>query len=248
MTPARVLITGPTASGKSSLARAVAGQLGASVMTEEMPRPAGRTSVEADQLAAIEALQLLRTSPAPVVVEHRALHMQLEPTNDAFVVALEATTSIRVDRLEHVAELRQTTFAERDLHVRSTDSARRQGLRAALGVDLSARTAQLWRCDLILACPDRQTCADPHNCRALTTQLAMAALEVYRHHLGSATVTQARDAGTRLADLIRVHPGRVRRCTAALTDLAAGVGLDRWRSRVVDDLSGTETTEDVQHA
>jgi cytidylate kinase len=248
VTPARVLITGPTASGKSTLARAVAGRLGASVVTEETLRPAKRTSVEADQIAAIEALRLLRHSSAPVVVEHRALHMQLEPTNDTLVIALDATTLIRADRLEHTTGLRQTTFAERDLHVRSADRASRQAMRAALGVDLSARTAQPWRCDLILACPDRQTCADPHNCRAFTTQLAMAALDVYQHHLGAATVTQARDAGTRLTDLIRVHPGRVRHCTAALTDLAAGAGVDRWRNRFVVDLSGTETTEDVQHA
>lgn len=246
MTPARVLITGPTASGKSSLARSVASLVGANLVSEETLRPAGRTGMEADQLAAIEALRQLRHSSAPVVVEHPATHMQLEPINDALVIRLEATTSVRADRLAHTAQLRHTSFHERDTYVRTTDRARRQAMRTALGVDLNARTAQQWRCDLVLACPDRHSCADPHNCKALTTQLAIAALEVYRHHLGTATVTQARDAGKRLADLVRAHPGRVRRCTAALTDLAAGTGLDRWRNRIFADFSGADTTEDVQ--
>jgi hypothetical protein len=93
-----------------------------------------------------------------------------------------------------------------------------------------------WRSDLVVQCPDVESCSDPRECAAITADLVIAAYEAYRGHLAITPGTTATAAAHRLSELIGANRKRVRRCTPLLTDPGAEFSMSRWRHRLLIEL------------
>lgn len=189
----------------------------------------GARDVKVDRQVDLRTWETVSQQTGPTVVESVALPFLVAPVNPLLVIRLEASETVRAQRL---CGLMDVSRAAARLAVRRKDACTAASLRAAWGVDVRAQGAARWRADVVLRCPDPKVCADPVECRRATQRLAAAVFDVYRHYLpGSPTAPAA--AGVRqLAALIRSDPSRVTRITGLLLDADGPFTAARWEQRL----------------
>ena len=189
------------------------------------------SSEAADRITALATLAEFEHAHRPLVVESAALPLLLPPNNIALIVRLSARLPVRIGRLRAIRP--ELSGSDARTILRGKDHATRATMRPAWGVDPEAVGACQWRADLVVHCPDPESCSDPRECSIITTDLVIAAYEVYRGYL---TVSPAATTVHRLNELIGMNRKRIRRCAPLLTHPAAEFSVARWRNRLLIEL------------
>lgn len=261
MTAPLVVLSGPTAAGKSTAAAALAaaanidqltasdrlvtvlaGQAKADRLRSWLSTGTGSRrvrSAEADRATDLVLFTEVQCARRPLVVESAALPLLLPPNNAALIVRLAASLSVRAARLRRV--LPKITDDEARIILTRKDRATRAALRSAWGLDPGAEQPGRWRADLVVECPDSPDCPDEHACAAATAHLLLAAYSVYRRHLVNSPIADSTDVD-HLRALLTAGCGRVRRCTPLLTD-PRSFSESRWRRRLLIELDRSRGIE-----
>jgi cytidylate kinase len=266
MTAPLVVVTGPTASGKSTIAAALAAAANMDRVTASdrlVAVLAGRVkadrlrswliadtdrrrtrNAEADRATDLVLLNEVQGARRALVVESAALPLLLAPNNTALIVRLAATIPVRAARLRRV--LPDLTDDQARMIVIRKDRSTSAALRSAWGIDASAERPGRWRADLVLACPDSPRCPDERACAAAVAHLLAAAYAIYRRHLAGGPLSHSAVDVSRLHELIAADPARVRRCTPLLTDPGT-FSESGWRHRLLIELDRNRGTDDRLH-
>jgi cytidylate kinase len=238
--PPLVLVTGPTAAGKTTIAAALA-------ELAELERHAAPTepildwlSVDAethrprrsevDRLADLTLLHTVSASGKPKIVESVALPMLLPVDNTALLVHVTASPLVRSRRI--LASEPDLTFAQARIVVARRDFATCVALRTSWGVDLAERSATRWRADLVVGCPHEDECQDEASCTENVTNLVTAAFGVYENYLTQQPALAGSEAVALFGHLLATYRGYVRRCTPLLIGLAGAYQVRRWQDRL----------------
>lgn len=227
-----IVLTGPSMAGKTTVAAALAATADIDRWSVAEQWESELDEVTADRVASLEMLAELERARRPLLVESTVLPLLLPPHNLAFIARLSAGLPVRVDRLRAVRP--ELSALEARAELRRNDHAAQVRARPAWGVHLESIGATQWRSDLVVQCPDRNYCREPQVCAAITTDLVIAANEVYRGYMAGGPGGPA--AVRRLSELISAHPNRIRRCVPLLTDTGAEFTAARWRNRLLIEL------------
>jgi len=157
----------------------------------------------------------------------------LPPRNAALLVMVDAAATVRAERVRRLLAS-EVTPADALRIVTRKDTATVAAVRAAWGLDIADVAATTWRFDLVIRCPDEESCRSAQRCMEASRAMVRAAVSVYRRFLRNEAGT---DEVVRLATVTQRHRSWLVRIAPLLLDPATPHTLPRWRDRLRDELA-----------
>jgi cytidylate kinase len=255
-----VVIAGPTAAGKTTLARDLetgrrltralvsafpddtdsmrAGRESERLVSWLRPGPASTvnsTDVVGERLSDLATLAACDgTGTGTVVDTDGPAALLLPPRNAALLVLVDAAATVRAERVRRLLAA-DLTPADALQIVTRKDTATLAAVRAAWGLDIADVAATTWRFDLVIRCPDEESCRSAQRCTEASRAAVRAAVSVYRRFLRNET--EADEVG-RLATVAQRHRAWLVRIAPMLLDPGDGRNtLSRWRDRLRNELT-----------
>jgi len=159
----------------------------------------------------------------------------LPPRNTALLVLVDAAQAVRADRVHRLLD--GVTLSTALEIVRRKDAATLAAVRAAWGLEIVDETAIRWRFDLILRCPDEESCRSAQRCLEASRATLRAAVSVYRRLLRNEA---GADEVLRLTKLTERHRPWLVRIAPLLLDPAVPQALATWQDRLSHELASRQ--------
>jgi hypothetical protein len=257
-----VVFSGPTAAGKTTLARDLetnkrlvrAPAVTQAPKAEPVSEPehkrllswlqAGGESrldnadVAAHRLAGLAALAVCDEAETGTVVDAAGpAALLLPPRNAALLVMVDAAVAVRAERVRRLLD-GGITLRDALQIVRQKDAATVAAIRAAWGLDITDQAATRWRFDLVIRCPDEESCRSPQRCLEASRATVRAALSVYRRFLRNEA---GADEVLRLSTVTERHRPWLVRIAPMLLDPAVPHTLAVWQDRLSHELASMQS-------
>ncbi len=244
-----VFITGPTAAGKTTLARDLeTGKrltrvpAGSPAKNTEPASAEGSGNTTAARLTDLAVLAACDEPGIGVVVDAAGpAALLLPPRNAALLVRVDAASAVRAERLRRLLSS-GVTFADALQIVRRRDAATVAAARAAWGLDIADQAATRWRFDLVIRCPDEESCRSAQRCTEASRAMVRAALSVYRRFLRNEA---GADEVLRLSTVAERHRSWLTRIAPMLLDPAVPHTLAGWKNRLSRELAASQPQGDA---
>ncbi len=263
-----VVIAGPTAAGKTTLARdletgrhltrahvsafpadtdaARAARESERLLSWLRPEPAltvNSTDVAADRLSGLATLATCDGARTATAVDTDGpAALLLSPRNATLLVKVDAAATVRAERVRRLFA-GHVTPADALRIVMRKDTATVAAVRVAWGLDIADPAATTWRFDLIIRCPDEESCRSAQRCMEASRAMVRAAVSVYRRFLRNEAGT---DEVVRLATVAQRHRSWLVRIAPVLLDQQGPHTLARWRDRLREELAGRRGATDTK--
>ncbi len=209
-----VFITGPTAAGKTTLARDLeTGKrltrvpAGSPAKNTEPASAEGSGNTTAARLTDLAVLAACDEPGIGVVVDAAGpAALLLPPRNAALLVRVDAASAV------------------------------------PWGLDIADQAATRWRFDLVIRCPDEESCRSAQRCTEASRAMVRAALSVYRRFLRNEA---GADEVLRLSTVAERHRSWLTRIAPMLLDPAVPHTLAGWKNRLSRELAASQPQGDA---